>query len=240
MKSNLMFRNALKTAAMAAVAGPLFQATILRAQVVTTYFPLTVSTTTDGSDTFTAYFQGRQNDGIKLGTEEYGAQVSLVRGLPSTVLKGISFYYFSDFSAVGAISYRLYENDGPLVSGFASPLTTLVDSTMDLDGNASGIVQKVTLDFSYDALNRIETPLTFTIQIAGLDGTHHAGMITSDAATSIGSHPMGFWQTFDNATTWQLGSFINVPEVNGFAVVGAALLVFGVARKIRRSDSSDR
>lgn len=232
MKSNLMFRNALKIAAMAAVAGSLFQATTLRAQVVTTYFPLTISTTSDGTDSLTGYFQGRLNDGIHLGTEEYGAQVSLASGLP-TVLKGISFYYFSDFSSVGAISYRLYQNDGPLVSGLASPGTPLLDGTLDLDGDPAGVVQKITLNFAYDAANVLNSPLTFTIQIAGVDGTHHAGMITSDAATSIGSHPTVFWQTFDQANTWQLGSFINVPEVNGFAVVGAALLAFGVARKVR-------
>ena len=240
MKSNLMFRNALKIAAMAAVAGSLFQATTLRAQVVTTYFPLTINTTTDGTDSFTSYFQGRLNDGYHYGAEEYGAQVALAGGLPSNVLKGISFYYFSDFSSLGAISYRLYQNDGPLVSGFASPGTPLLDGTSDLDGNAGGIVQKVTLNFGYDVANVLSSPLTFTIQIAGVDGTHHAGMLTSDAATSIGSHPTVFWQTYDQATTWQLGSFINVPEVNGYALVGSALLAFGVVRKVRRSGSINR
>jgi len=203
---------------------------------VDTYFPLTLTTTTDGLDSITAYSQGRLNDGYYNGAEEYGAQVTLGAGVP-TVLKGISFYYFSDFSSVGGLTYRVYANDGPVINGLASPSTFLIEGTTDISGDASGSINGISLTLPFDpASYTIPSTLTVTLEFAGVDGTHHAGWLTSEATPVVGSHaPVQFWHTFDQANTWYTAAIIPVPEVNGAAIVGGVLALFGAARYLRKA-----
>jgi len=230
MKSKSILPRALKLAIVSSVLGSALS--LAQAQVVT-YFPMTVNVTSDGTDSLTAYFQGRLNDGVRYETEEYGAQVTLASGLAS-VFKGISFYYYADYNLVGGLTYRVYDNDGPLVGGFASPGTLLIQDTLDIASNPGGSLQRTTLDFAYDPANTAPSTFTFTVEFAGVDGTHHAGLLTSQATPVIGSHPIPYWQTFDQGTTWQLASIVEVPEVNSYALVAGVLALFGVYRKARR------
>ena len=236
MKLTRFASNAARLAALTCVIGAMVGIQKGHAAVVDTYFPMTLTTTTDGVDSFTAYTMGRLNDGYYGGTEEYGAQVTIGSGVP-TVLRGISFYYFSDFSSVGALTYRIYANDGPVINGLASPNSFLFEGTADVVGDPAGAISALSVSVPFDPVNNvIPTTLTLTLEFTGLDATHHAGWLTSEKVPTVGTHaPVQFWHTYDQATTWYTAAIIPVPEVNSAAVVGLALVGLGVARFIRRS-----
>ena len=236
MKSIRIFSTALRCVALGSVAGALVGGLESQAAVVSPYFAMTVTTTSDGFDSVSGYNLGRLNDGYYGGSEEYGAQVTLGAGAP-TVLKGISFYYFSDFSSVGGLTYRIYANDGPLVNGLASPGTFLIEGTADITGDPTGAVVNFSADFGYDVVNgAVPTTLTMTLQFSGVDATHHAGWLTSEKTPTVGTHPaIEFWHTYDQGNTWYTATLIPVPEVNGATLVGGVLGLFGAFRFFRRS-----
>lgn len=236
MKSNRIFSNAVRLAALTCVAGAVVGIPESQAAIVDTYFPMTLTTTTDGVDSFTAYSMARLNDGYYPGSEEYGAQVTIGAGVPN-VLKGISFYYFSDFSSVGALTYRIYANDGPVVNGLASPNTFLFQGNADVVGDPSGAISALNVSLGFDPVNNvIPNTLTLTLEFTGVDATHHAGWLTSEKVPAVGTHaPVQFWHTYDQGSTWYTAAIIPVPEVNGAALVGGVLALFGAARFLRKT-----
>jgi len=230
----------LSRAAVGAVfMGCVTGATALNAAVIVTYFPMTVTTASGpgAGQSAVAYNLGRLNDGYyEEAGAEYGAQVTLGSGA-ATVFKGLSFAYFSDYNQIGGLTYRLYRNDGPLVNGQASPGTLDYTDTVDLIGNPGGSITVFSTSFAYDVANQLTTTFTLTLQYDGVDSTHHAGTVTSDADPTVGSHPYTFWRSIDGGSTWYLSTLIQVPEPNIATVVGVSLALVGgvrICRKLKR------
>jgi hypothetical protein len=231
MKMTQFQRAALLMAAAGSLVGVASQAA-----VVDTYFAMSVFTSAAPGAANTAYELGRLNDGVYLGdvNEEYGAQVTLNSGAGS-VLRGISFYYYSDYSKLGGLTYTIWSNDGSLVAGQPSPGTVLFNGSADIQGVSSGSISQTVVPFPYDPSKVLPPTITISLFFDGQDASHHAGWLTSDAAPAVGSHAVNqFWNTLDGATTWNYIKMAEVPEANGAQAVGIALGLFGMFRFCKR------
>lgn len=235
MKTTQVQRAAILMAVAGSLAGVASQAA-----VVDTYFAMSVFTSASPGAANTAYDLGRLNDGVYQGrpTEEYGAQVTLGSGV-GNVLRGISFFYYSDYARLGGLTYTIWSNDGPLVGGQPSPGTVLYSDSTDIQGSASGVISKATIPFPYDPSKALPSTVTISLFFDGRDSSHHAGWLVSEALPSPGSHPLNqFWSTLDGANSWNLIRMAEVPEVNATQAVGIALGLLGVFRFCKRGSKA--
>ena len=221
----------------AALLGSMVAVNNVGAAVVVPYFVMGIDTWSSPSTVNTAYSLGRLNDGYDGETTEYGAQVTL--GGSGLALRGISISYFSDFTLLGGITYKIYENTGPLVGGLPSP-ASVPDYTGNFDnvGLVSGTITTATQTFAYaGGVNTVTPTFTMTLEFAGLDATHHAGWLTTEAnPPTVGTHlSPSYWYTADGGTTWHLSSLIPVPEPNYAVVVGGTLALVGAFRVYRKN-----
>ncbi len=235
MKTTQLKRAAL----LMAVAGSLASAAS-QAAVVDTYFAMSVFTSAAPGASSTAYDLGRLNEAVYQGkpNEEYGAQVTLDPSA-GNVLRGISFYYYSDYAKLNGVSYTIWKNDGALVAGQPSPGTVLYSDVLDLQGVVTGSINKATVVFPYDPAKGLPSTLSITLAFDGLDASHHAGWLVSEALPSVGSHPLNqFWSTLDGGTSWGFIRMAEVPEVNATQAVGIALGLLGVFRFCKRGSKA--
>ena len=141
--------------------------------------------------------------------EEYGMEITLPPGTPRA-LKSLAFDYFSNFEAPNSMVVRIYDNDGPLIEGTASPGSFLYEFYFDLEGTAGGTIVHVSDSFGFSAADTVPDRLTVTMEILGLSGDRHAGWALSEAAAATGTvaNPK-FWHTLDEGNTWSLVSLTN-------------------------------
>jgi len=235
MKTTQVQRAALLMAAVGSLAGA-----ASHAAVVDTYFAMSLYTSAAPGASTATYDLGRLNDGVYQGlpVEEYGAQVTLGSG-GGNVLRGISFYYYSDYSLVGGLSYTLWKNDGPLVGGQPSPGSVLYTDVLDIQGTINGTINQATISFPHDPSKALPPTVTLTLFFDGQDASKHAGWLTSGALPTSGSHPLNqFWITADAGNSWSLARMAEVPEVNATQAVGIALGLFGMFRFCKRGSKA--
>lgn len=229
--------------ALATLGASFFGGEVLRAQVVIPKFQMQVLTTTKLNDGNVATYDGlsQVNQAVYVpefgSTEEFGAQLTLNTGggvNPVNVFKGLSFYYFSNYSVPGGLTYRIYANNGPTAFGRTAPGDFLYEFNTDLAGSSSGTITKQSVGIGFNSTLTLPTTITVTAQFAGLDSTHIAGLMLTDGAPAQGSQAPVFWYTLNEGNTWVFSTLIPVPEPNSAVCVGAVLGIFGVVRALAR------
>ncbi|KAB2674359.1 MAG: PEP-CTERM sorting domain-containing protein [Verrucomicrobia bacterium] len=172
---------------------------------------------------------------------EYGDEVILAG--TERVITGFSFHYYANYTQAGAMTFRIYAQDGPLIGGFASP-GSLIDSR-SIDVISGG--KDVSIDYGLDLSNVIPSRLTYTVEFAGLTPGNQAGLIAPGGSPVVGLSGSDFWEkTGSGANDWALkviaggtptGNFIAtitaVPEPGTVALMlaGAGLLLAASRRK---------
>jgi hypothetical protein len=168
----------------------------------------------------------------------YGDEIVLAG--TARALTGFHFAYYSDYALADGLSFTLYQNDGPLVSGYPSPGTVLFSGSYDVTLGLSGV--DIDLAFTADPGNPLPDRLTFVAEFLG-GGV--AGLLVADVPT-IGASGDDFWQW--TAGSWELrqldGYTSNfeatitaapVPEATpGVATMLALASFAGIARLRRR------
>ena len=172
---------------------------------------------------------------------EYGDEVILAG--TARVLTGISFEYAANYASTAGLTFRLYDQTGPLISGSASPGVTIYEKTMDiLNGGAT-----VNINFGLDWSNVLPDRLTYTVQFTGLIPGNTAGLIAPGGIPVVGLSGEDFWEkTGPGANDWALKAFgpgsptenfvttiTAVPEPSTVAmmVAGAGLVLVALRRK---------
>ena len=204
------------------------------------------------------------------GSQFYGVGTSISNGhrgyeygdeivLPSEgySFTGLTFDYYSA-SLGGSMNLNIYANDGPVISGFASPGTKLL--SVPGIGISSG-VNTATFDYTpyvaqYGAL-KLPKDFTVTVSFSGASAAADKGLIIGGAESTVGRPHLNvgqsgsdFWQkTGPGSGDWALRSLnsaqepnfkftvtANVPEPTTVAlgVVGAAFLGASALRRNRR------
>src|SRR5580704_5337499 len=162
------------------------------------------------------------------GPVEAGNEITLAQ--PNAIATNFDVQYF--FNAPGGVSgnetaqMRFYLNDGPAVSGAASPGTLVYDSGV-FNLNilpANGVTARSILVFDLmpsggNAMNLTNplTSFTWTIQFNNLSASESAGLTLYDPATTGGNHPT-YWQ--NDGTGWNLEQVVGAPSDFGAQVYG--------------------
>jgi PEP-CTERM motif len=177
---------------------------------------------------------------------EYGDEVIIPAHSMSGVqwvITGFSFEYSANYALPGGLTFRIYEQNGAPISGFASPGTEIYETTVDIN-NGGGVVD---INFTYDATNILPNRLTYTVQFDGLVSGNTAGLIIPGGTPVIGASGNDFWEkTGPGASDWALKTFTAgspsanfvatitaVPEPSTVAmmVAGAGLVLVALRRK---------
>ncbi len=148
---------------------------------------------------------------------EYGDEVVLAG--TDRVITGFSFHYFSNYAQTGALTFRIYAQDGPLIGGIATPGTLLDSRVIDVINGG----KDVSIDYGLDLANVIPGRLTYTVEFAGLTGGNQAGLVAPGGSPSIGKSGNDFWEKFGTgANDWALKQFVgSVPTANFIATITA-------------------
>lgn len=153
---------------------------------------------------------------------EYGDEVVIPAHSMSGVqwvITGFSFEYSANYALAGGLTFRIYEQNGAPISGFASPGTEIYETTVDIN-NGGGLVD---INFTYDATNILPNRLTYTVQFAGLLPGNNAGLIIPGGTPVVGSSGNDFWEkTGPGANDWALKTFtVGSPSANFVATITA-------------------
>lgn len=177
---------------------------------------------------------------------EYGDEVVIPAHSMSGVqwvITGFSFEYAANYALAGGLTFRIYEQNGLPISGFASPGTEIYETTVDIN-SGGGLVN---IDFAYDASNVLPSRLTYTVQFSGLLPGNTAGLIIPGGSPTVGASSNDFWEkTGSGANDWALKAFnpgspsanfvatiTAVPEPGTVAmmVAGAGMVLVALRRK---------
>lgn len=153
---------------------------------------------------------------------EYGDEVVIPAHSMSGVqwvITGFSFEYAANYALPSGLTFRIYEQNGAPIGGFASPGTEIYETVVDI--NSGGGV--VNVDFAYDATNILPNRLTYTVQFSGLLPGNTAGLIIPGGSPMIGSSGNDFWEkTGPGANDWSLKTFDpGSPSANFVATITA-------------------
>ncbi len=171
---------------------------------------------------------------------QYGDEVVLAG--TERVLTGFSFEYSANFERAGGLTFSIYNQDGPLIDGSASPGSVLYSTTVDVV-NGGGVVG---IGFGYDPSNIIPDRFTYTVDFGTLGVGELAGLIVPGGSPSVGLSGNDFWEkTGPGANDWALKNFgagqtanftatvTAVPEPTTVAMMvgGAGLMLLALRRK---------
>jgi hypothetical protein len=169
----------------------------------------------------------------------YGDEIVLAG--TDRVLTGFHFAYYSDYDLTGGLSFALYENDGPLVSGFPSPGTSLFSATYDVVSGPSGT--DIDIPFTPDPSDPLPDRFTFVVQFLDMAQHGTAGLLIADAPT-IGTSGNDFWE--DDA--WEIRQLVGftsnfeatvnanaVPEATPSVATTLGLAGLGIFAAYRRT-----
>lgn len=149
---------------------------------------------------------------------EYGDEIVLGGG--GRILTEFKFEYFSNYNFAQGITFNLYDQSGPTVSGAKSPGSLLYSTKLDLyDGGGL-----VSLSFPEDPANTVADRLTWTVKFSGAGfGNNKAGLIVPNATPSVGKSGNDFWvRTGAGQADWALQNFgPGGPTANFVATVSA-------------------
>jgi len=153
---------------------------------------------------------------------EYGDEVVIPAHSMSGVqwvITGFTFEYAANYSLASGLKFRIYEQNGAPIGGFASPGTEIYETIVDI--NTGGGV--VNVDFAYDATNILPNRLTYTVEFSGLLPGNTAGLIIPGGSPMVGSSANDFWEkTGPGANDWALKTFnAGSPSANFVATITA-------------------
>jgi PEP-CTERM motif len=199
----------------------------------------------DPSEQIVYQHSGSGNFSYTTGAE-YGDEVVIPAHSLSGVqwvITGFSFEYAANYTLPAGLTFRIYEQNGAPISGFASPGTEIYETTVDI--NSGGGV--VNIDFAYDVSNVLPNRLTYTVQFSGLLPGNTAGLIIPGGSPTVGASSNDFWEkTGSGANDWALKAFnpgspsanfvatiTAVPEPGTVAlmVAGAGMVLVALRRK---------
>ena len=146
---------------------------------------------------------------------EFGDQLVLAGA--DRVIESFSFDYFANFAQAGGLTFRIYANDGPIVSGSRAPGTILDARVLDIS-NIGGS-QHVLINYPFNAANVLPNSITYTATFSGIGNgsSNRAGLITPGGFPSTGASFDDAWQrTGTGAGDWAL---IHVVDNNGLSVI---------------------
>ncbi len=146
------------------------------------------------------------------GFKEFGDELHLTSG---GVIESFSFDYFANYSQSAGVTFKIYANDGGLVSGSSTPGTLLDARTLDV-ASGGGHVQ---IQYPYDAANVLPSTITYTVTFSGIGGgsSNRAGLILPNSDPTVGSSFNDIWQrTGPGASDWAL---IQVTDQDGNPVI---------------------
>lgn len=148
---------------------------------------------------------------------EYGDEVVLAG--TERIITGFRFEYDANYSLASGLTFRIYEQDGALINGFASPGTEVYETTIDIQ--TGGAI--VNINFAYDASNIIPDRLTYTVHFSGLLPGNTAGLIIPGGSPAVGNSGNDFWEkTGPGANDWALKTFsAGSPSANFVATITA-------------------
>src|SRR5580704_14744353 len=156
--------------------------------------------------------EGGSDAGLNFSTgpAEIGNEISLA-GLSTATEFDLQYYFSAPDGTTGneTAEVRFYENNGPMVSGAASPGTMIYDSgvfNMDLFAD-NGVTTRSILAFDLTPSGGNATPLstsvsdfTWTVQFNNISGAESAGLTLYDPATVGVNHPT-YWQNTGSGWT---------------------------------------
>jgi hypothetical protein len=151
------------------------------------------------------------------GQSEFGNEVVMAGNGPFTVTNFV-FEYYSLSSSVGEAEVRIYENNGTLSSGYATPNTPLFDSGQfaisptGTNGETLDFNAQNTPGFDFIATNDI----TWTVQYSGT-GTN-AGIEVFYPPT-VGTNYGDIWVN-NGSSGWSLMEVTNAPLGGGAEIDG--------------------
>lgn len=153
---------------------------------------------------------------------EYGDEVVIPAHSMSGVqwvITGFTFEYSANYSLASGLKFRIYEQNGAPIGGFASPGTEIYETIVDI--NSGGGV--VNVDFAYDVTNVLPNRLTYTVEFSGLLPGNTAGLIIPGGSPMVGSSANDFWEkTGPGANDWALKTFnAGSPSANFVATITA-------------------
>lgn len=150
---------------------------------------------------------------------EYGDEI-ILQGW-ERVISGFSFEYAANYALAGGLTFRIYDQTGPLISGAASPGAVLYETVLDIL-NGGGIVN---IDFGNDPTNLanlIPDRLTYTVHFTGLVPGNTAGLIAPGGSPVVGLSANDFWEkTGPGDNDWALKKIVAGPTANFIATVTA-------------------
>jgi len=139
---------------------------------------------------------------------EYGDQITLQPGT-GRILTKFTFDYYANYSQVGGLNLRFYANDGPLISGVASPGTLLGSYTLDVSN--FGATLSVVLPFSQE--NLVPSTLTYAVRFTGFDASQNrfSTLTAPNASATVGSgNDQTFWERTPT-NGWARATLSSVP-----------------------------
>jgi len=176
-----------------------------------------VATATSASAATVYQHSGSGNFSYTSGSE-YGDEI-LLQGW-ERVISGFSFEYAANYALSSGLTFRIYDQTGPVIGGAASPGAVLYETVIDIQ-NGGGVVS---IDFGNDPTNLanlIPDRLTYTVKFSGLLPGNTAGLIAPGGNPVIGLSASDFWEkTGPGANDWALKA-INGPSGNFIATVTA-------------------
>jgi hypothetical protein len=193
--------------------------------------------------------------------QQFGQQVWLGSWVPH-YLTNFSFEYYSPFTTYSGsvqMDVRLYQNNGTLFNGYASPGSIFYDSgnftlanPWSISGtNTATVVFQLSDLLSGNTVNLnpnfiLPTNFTFTVSVSGLQGGDQVGLPIF-GAPSVGTNSLDYW--YNVGGNWQLltNSQYNVsfgaqfmgtptpePSVIYLGAMGAVALTIMIRRRQQR------
>ena len=199
----------------------------------TEYMPIIIQTSTEFGGLMDAYNQPNNSSGYYESQFEYGMEATLDPTAP-TVVRNIELPYFSNYAQLGALTVRIYANDGPLLGSSATPGTLLDEVVNDVAGPG---LTALTISYAFNAINVLPSTVTVTLDFDGIGGANTAGWYLSTAPNTVGTRPAGdyFWQRTANGDWSRQTTVVPEPGMTA-ALAGLSLLGFGMVRaSLRRS-----
>lgn len=155
---------------------------------------------------------GAQN-GIQIGD-----QITLA-GSSRLITNFTCEYFGTNFSGNEFATIRFFKNDGPQVSGYASPGTLLFATTPI--GISSTIRSTVGWSFSEAEQFSMPNDFTWTIEFTGIDGAGEQAGLDLYAPVTVGASFGDYWQL--NGANWALLQNTNATPINFGAMVQATV-----------------
>ncbi len=147
------------------------------------------------------------------GFKEFGDELRL--GGTDRVIESFSFDFFANYAETGGMTFRIYANDGALVSGSHTPGTILDVRTIDVTPGGG----HVKIDFPIDSANVLPDTITYTVSFSGIGAgsPNRAGLLLPNSTPSVGASFDDIWQrTGPGASDWAL---IQTTDANGLPVI---------------------